>query len=62
MKTANYLALTFIVLTTAASATVYSDDFESYPVGYDIADSPEWGDSFSEGMLLIGEEISNKYI
>ncbi len=65
MKKINYIALTVTALTATASATVYSDDFESYPVGYDIADSADsadWADEGQHGVFLVEENTGNKFI
>ncbi len=62
MKKINYLTLALFTFAATAAATVWTDDFESYPVGYDIANSADWGDEFSEGTLLIGQDGGNKYV
>lgn len=63
MKKIKYIAFTLVALTAAAFATVYSDDFESYPVGYDIADSADWTDEFCNfGSIMVEENSTNKYV
>ncbi|MCP4231864.1 MAG: hypothetical protein GY771_17180 [bacterium] len=63
MKTISYFTFAFVALTAAVSATVYGDDFESYPVGYDIANSPDWTDEYSDiNHLVVDEQGGNKII
>ncbi|MCP4231865.1 MAG: hypothetical protein GY771_17185 [bacterium] len=61
MKTISYFTFAIVALTGVAFATVYGDDFEGYPVGYDIADSPDWTCE-DYGQFVIRQQIGNKYI
>jgi hypothetical protein len=64
MKNVQTIIAAVLIISATASATVYNDDFESYPVGYDIADSPDWTDEFTVyGDSFVVSEISaNKYV
>ncbi len=62
MRTINYFTIALITITATASATVYGDDFESYPVGYDIADSADWSNEGPYGVFIVDENTGNKFI
>ncbi|MCP4230421.1 MAG: hypothetical protein GY771_09790, partial [bacterium] len=52
----------FVVLTGSASPADFFDDFESYDIGDDPADSDNW-DSFDEGgRFLVAELLGSKVI
>ncbi len=57
-----FAALVFISMSFTARATTWSDDFESYTVGDDLSDYPDWTNDGLVDDFIIAENGGTKYI